>query len=131
RWVSAALDAFRADSRLAAVAARDDGPHADVPARAVLRGAPGGLVVETRAFHWVGGAGEERSVAGADVDLGWRLWRAGMAVAEVSASAVSTAGSDERAAEHAADLLLRRVADAGGDGAEPHVVRLAELAPLL
>src|SRR5262249_45457043 len=62
-WIVGALGALRADCRLAAVAARNGAPATNAAPRLVLHGRPGGLVVETRALHWVGGTGTERSVA--------------------------------------------------------------------
>jgi glycosyltransferase involved in cell wall biosynthesis len=128
RWVCGALDEFRADARLAAVVAVPD--RSDVGVRPVLYGSPGGLVVETRAYHWVGGAGSESATAAADVDLCWRLWRAGMAVAEVAASVVNAPPDDDSEAGAPA-VVARIVAAASSASPDPTMVRVNELAPLL
>jgi glycosyltransferase involved in cell wall biosynthesis len=100
-WIVAALARMRANCRAAAVASvlRDDdgdivfaGATLDlatavVPARArpvdampVLFAASAALVVEARAFQWVGGFDAEHCPGAEHVDLGWRLWLAGFEV---------------------------------------------------
>ena len=140
RWVRAALAAFRSDARVAAVAVagvdRVDRVE-DPDARPVLFASPAGSVVETRAFHWVGGypAGPGApGAAAAEADLGWRLWRAGMAVVAVPGSVVDESGAPDADAAEVAALVAARVA--GADDAttverEHAVVRVTELAPLL
>jgi glycosyltransferase involved in cell wall biosynthesis len=140
RWVTAALAAFRADARVAAVAARpragagtgEPDPAAVCP---VLFGAPAGLVVETRAFHWVGGYPAGPGAAAAEADLGWRLWSAGMVVVTAPGSVVAAPGTtDDADAAEVGALLAARVAAADADAADERehaVVRVTELAPLL
>jgi len=100
-WVAAALERFRLDARVAAVASAaeaadgrrfagvaldasgmpvalaDGGPHAS---RAVLGPAGTPFVAEARAFGWVGGYDPTVGAELEDLDLGWRLWLAGFQV---------------------------------------------------
>jgi len=100
QWVHRALERFRADARVVAVAARVDGPDGrcrfagadldasgrvverfDDPAlRPVLFASPAASMVEARAFGWVGGYDPVGCPGIEDVDLGWRLWQAGFEV---------------------------------------------------
>jgi glycosyltransferase involved in cell wall biosynthesis len=108
RWLSAALEAFRRDSRIAAVASKVVRPDGSVlfdgaamtfageprslrpdgeagsdgatPALDVLFACDIAMVVETQAFRWIGGF-DETLTHGIDVaDLGWRLWLNGFRV---------------------------------------------------
>lgn len=156
RWVRQALDVFRSDARVAAVACRairpdgstaegggtldargvprlhvDDPRDLDRARREVLFGSSSALVVETRAFHWVGGYDAEGCHGVEDADLGWRLWRAGMAVVYEPRSVVRVpeepAGDSPPAASVSA-MLAKNLTER----AEPRsVVRNLELTPLL
>ena len=114
RWVRDALDRFRADARVAAVVA-DAGP-----------------VVETRAFHWVGGFPSDGSVAEAGAELGWRLWRAGMAVVAGDEPVLAVGRSDAADDAAAADARIRSLVGAADTvPASVAPVRVVELGPLL
>ena len=137
RWVSGALDAFRADARVAAVASTLEGADDAHDVLDVLGATAAGSVVETRAFHWVGEY-DDQCPGVEDLDLGWRIWRAGMRVIASPASRVrgpdpASAGAQPIDRDTPGFRTMTAKNLAVGENADHFgaVVRSVELAPLL
>ncbi|MSO79854.1 MAG: glycosyltransferase [Acidimicrobiia bacterium] len=121
-WLRTALRSMRRDANVAAVASKvldADGsvafvdaaltfagepilPHFGKPDTAahdrdepVLYPSPWALVIETKAFRWVGGYDDEHCAGVEHADLGWRLWLNGLHVTYSSESVVRL-GQHER-----------------------------------
>jgi glycosyltransferase involved in cell wall biosynthesis/GT2 family glycosyltransferase len=115
RWLSAAVAALRTDSRAVGAASKvvaEDGTiefagaamtfagepralHAGEPAEAIedhageaLFAAEAAMIVDARAFRWVGGFDSELAPGVEFADLGWRLWLRGFRIRYVPESVV-------------------------------------------
>ncbi len=135
-WLRAALAAFRADARVAAVVARTADAPDDPPVVEVLGAPAPAVVVETRAFQWVDGYPGDAAPVAAAAELGWRLRRAGMAVVSVAGSRVDAHGSPPpgrtdgaEGPDAATDRVRLLWATADTEPAHRAVVRAREVLP--
>jgi len=124
-WLRAALRAMRGDANVAAVASKvldADGNAAFVDAALTFAGEPvlphfgkpdtaandrdlpvlypstWALVLETKAFRWIGGFDQEHCAGVEHADLGWRLWLSGLHVQYASESLVRLTRHDRTTA---------------------------------
>jgi glycosyltransferase involved in cell wall biosynthesis len=129
-WLRGALAAFRDDARVAAVVARGPDDPDDPPVVEVLGGPAAAVVVETRAFQWVDGYPADAGPGAAAVELGWRLWRAGMRVVSVAGSRVVPGAPEPDTADAPVEHVRFLWATADAEPAHRAVVRAREVLPL-